>query len=126
MIPDEIKPIKGRGGAGRGQGRKPSIAKVVKAAIAQAVFRIWGGEAQAWGALAQKISETGDLRLLFEVLRYWTDHEHGKAGMRLDVSGKIEHEHTTLDAYTPEELESLRQLAEIAIARANSGRVLPS
>jgi hypothetical protein len=94
----EIKPSKGRGGAGRGQGRKPNISKVLKQAVADAVFQVFGGERQAWEKLAKE-AETKDLRLFFDVLRYWSDQSHGKAAQPFRHSG-------------PEDGEPMRMIME--------------
>jgi hypothetical protein len=83
---EESKPIKGRGGAGRGQGRKPTISKVLKEAVANHVFQIFGSEQKAWEKIARE-AETKDLRLFFDVLRYWSDQLHGKAAQPFRHSG---------------------------------------
>ena len=83
---EEFKPIKGRGGAGRGQGRKPTISRVLKEAVASHVFQIFGGEQKAWEKIARE-AEIKDLRLFYDVLRYWSDQTHGKSAQPFRHSG---------------------------------------
>lgn len=76
-----------KGGHRPGAGRKPKIHNALKEAIAEKVFATLGGEQSFWAALAARAEKT-DLRLLFDIGRYWSDQHHGKAVQRNEVSGK--------------------------------------
>ena len=66
------------GGARPGAGRKPSITKALAETITEAVFQVFGSESKAWEALLSDARASRDRRLIFEVLRYWTDRKYGK------------------------------------------------
>lgn len=76
-----------RGGPRPGSGPKPKIQKALKEAIAEKVFATLGSEQNFWKALAARAEKT-DLRLLFDIGRYWSDQLHGKAVQRTELSGK--------------------------------------
>lgn len=67
----------GRGGSRPGAGRKKAITKELHALIGQGLFDAFGGESKAWESLAQE-ARAKDLRLTFDILRYWTDRKYGK------------------------------------------------
>lgn|SRR5574337_807851 len=82
---------------------------------------------------AQTRFERGAKRLaeLFEAGEPWAVHEVldrlvGRPTQSLEMSGKIEHEHCNVELYSDAELKILRGIAETALARGNSGRVLPA
>lgn len=76
-----------KGGHRPGAGRKPKLQNALKEAIASVVFAQLGGERKFWAALAERAEKT-DLRLLFDIGRYWSDQLHGKAVQRTELSGK--------------------------------------
>jgi len=65
------------GGYREGSGRKPNIVKAMQKVIAEQLFDVFGGESQAWQALAND-ARVKDPRLVFDILRYWTDRKYGK------------------------------------------------
>ena len=75
-----------RGGPRPNSGPKPKIHKALKEAIAEIVFGKLGGEQKFWAALCERAEKT-DLRLLFDIGRYWSDQMHGKAVQRTELSG---------------------------------------
>ena len=77
----------GKGGKREGAGRKPKIAKVLAETIAKNLFDELGGESKAWNSLAQEAREN-DLRLTFDILKYWTDRKYGKPMQSVEASGK--------------------------------------
>jgi hypothetical protein len=77
----------GKGGKREGAGRKPKIAKVLAETIAKNLFAEFGGESEAWNSLAQE-ARKNDLRLTFEILKYWTDRKYGKPKQSVEASGK--------------------------------------
>lgn len=79
----------GRGGAGRGQGRKPKAEKAIKEAVALSFFSKFGGESKFWQYVAGE-ADKKDLRLLFDVGRFLFDHLHGRAVHRTEITGKDE------------------------------------
>lgn len=73
-----------RGGARPGAGRKPKMFKDLEKAVAEALFSELGGESKAWGYLISH-AQQHDARLVFDILRYWTDRKYGKPSQRVQA-----------------------------------------
>lgn len=74
------------GGKREGAGRKPKPTKALADAIAKSLFKSFGGESKAWEYLATQ-AKAEDPRLVFDILRYWTDRKYGKPVQAQEVTG---------------------------------------
>jgi hypothetical protein len=73
-----------RGGARPGAGRKPKIFKDLEKTVAESLFSELGGESKAWEYLISHARQH-DARLVFDILRYWTDRKYGKPSQRVEA-----------------------------------------
>jgi hypothetical protein len=73
-----------RGGARPGAGRKPKIFKDLEKTVAESLFSELGGESKAWSYLMAHARQH-DARLVFDILRYWTDRKYGKPSQRVEA-----------------------------------------
>ena len=73
-----------RGGARPGAGRKPKLFKDLEKTVAEALFFELGGESKAWEYLIAHARQH-DARLVFDILRYWTDRKYGKPSQRVEA-----------------------------------------
>lgn len=109
------------GGKREGAGRKPSAVKGLETVIAQNLFDVLGGESKAWESLMQA-ARAHDPRLVFDILRFWTDRKYGKARNinENNITGKIQHEHIDLSNFSDEQLAQLAALVESAYVVADT------
>lgn len=77
-----------RGGYRAGAGRKPKLAKAMEEVVAQHIFEVYGSESKAWEAVIQAAQQNKDARLVFDILKYWTDRRYGKP--RQEVSANVQ------------------------------------
>jgi hypothetical protein len=73
-----------RGGARPGAGRKPKMFKNLEKTVAEGLFSELGGESKAWQYLLSH-AQKHDARLVFDILRYWTDRKYGKPSQRVEA-----------------------------------------
>jgi hypothetical protein len=73
-----------RGGARPGAGRKPKMFKDLEKTVAESLFSELGGESKAWEYLISHARQH-DARLVFDILRYWTDRKYGKPSQRVQA-----------------------------------------
>jgi len=52
--------------------------------VADKLFSELGGESAAWGYLISR-AKKHDPRLVFDILRYWTDRKYGKPSQRVEA-----------------------------------------
>jgi hypothetical protein len=58
--------------------------KDLEKTVAEALFSELGGESKAWEYLIAH-AQQHDARLVFDILRYWTDRKYGKPSQRVDA-----------------------------------------
>jgi hypothetical protein len=73
-----------RGGARPGAGRKPKMFKELEKTVTESLFSELGGESKAWKYLISHARQH-DARLVFDILRYWTDRKYGKPSQRVEA-----------------------------------------
>jgi hypothetical protein len=73
-----------RGGARPGAGRKPKMFRDLEKIVAESLLSELGGESKAWNYLISH-AQRHDERLLFDILRYWTDRKYGKPSQRVEA-----------------------------------------
>jgi len=68
----------------RGDRLSPEISVDLENNVAEMMFAEFGGESKAWKYLISRARRC-DARLMFDILRYWTDRKYGKPSQRVEA-----------------------------------------
>jgi hypothetical protein len=89
--------------------------KDLEKTVAEALFSELGGESKAWEYLISHAKQH-DARLVFDILRYWTDRKYGKPSQRVEAQ---------VDVGLTGLAERISEIRKRRLAAEQHGRLLP-